>query len=270
MKKILILFIVTALLFSSCSTLDTLINLLPDTNSTETTSSTAQQSDRTAEKTEPAAKAETPAKTEPADKAETGVWNLAVLDTARNVSYMSEIEKDVVLEMNKARSNPKKYAEMYIQPRIKNFNGKLYNNYIMTNEGVSAVNECINFMNSQKSLSPFKPSKGLTQAAKDHASTQSKTNQTGHYGVDGSDPFERMERYGSYKSTAGENINYGATSAREIVVTLLIDDGVQNRGHRKNILNESFGSVGVGYANQHKTFGSECVIDFAGGFIEKN
>ena len=262
MKRILIL-LAAALLFSSCSTLDTLINSFPDTSSSET-ASTAQQTDRTAEKTETSAKAE-----KPAEKSETGGWNLAVLDTARNVSYMTEIEKDVVLEMNMARSNPKKYAEMYIQPRIKNFNGKRYDNYIMTNEGAAAVNDCINFMNSQKSLSPLKPSKGLSQAAKDHASTQSKTNQTGHYGVDGSDPFERMEKYGSFKSTAGENIDYGATSAREIVVSLLIDDGVQNRGHRKNILNESFGSVGVGYANQHKTYGSECVIDFAGGFVEK-
>lgn len=202
------------------------------------------------------------------DKIDTTVWDLSVLDTARNVDYMFEVEKNIILEMNMARSNPKKYAEMYIQPRTKRFSGNLYNDYIMTNEGVAVVNECVKFMNAQKPLAIFIPSKGLTQAAKDHSSTQCLTDKTGHEGTDGSNPFERIKRYGSY-TTAGENVDYGATSAREIVISFLIDDGVKSRGHRKNIMSKSFTTVGVGYADKHKTYGAECVIDFAGGYEEK-
>lgn len=123
-------------------------------------------------------------------------------------------------------------------------------------------------MNSQKSLSTLTPSKGLTRAAKDHANTQSLTDKTGHDGTDGSNQFTRMKRYGSYK-TAGENISYGSKSAREIVVTLLIDDGVKSRGHRKNIMNKDFKTTGVGFANKHKLYGCECVLDYAGDYTEK-
>ena len=202
------------------------------------------------------------------EEIDTEIWDLSVLDTARNVDYMDEIEKDIVLEMNMARTNPKKYAELYITPRTKKFNGKIYGGNLQTFEGVAAVNECIKSMNSQKPLNTLAPSKGLTQAAKDHADTQSLTDQTGHDGTDGSDPFTRIKRYGTYH-TAGENISYGSKTAREIVVTLLIDDGVKSRGHRKNIMSKDFKTTGIGFAAQHKKYGCECVLDFADDFIEK-
>lgn len=197
------------------------------------------------------------------------VWDLSVLDTARDADYMDEIEKDVVLEMNMARSNPKQYAELYLEPRVKRFKGKLYDGYYQTNEGADVVNECIKFMKGHSSLAVLSPSKGLTRAAKDHAETQSLTDQAGHTGTDGSDPFTRMKRYGSYKRTAGENISYGSKSAREIVVVLLIDDGVKSRGHRKNIMSRDFKTTGIGFAGQHKSFGCECVLDFADDYKEK-
>lgn len=197
------------------------------------------------------------------------IWDLSALDTARDAEFMDEIEKDIVLEMNMARSNPKKYAELYLEPRVKKFKGKLYDGYYQTNEGADVVNECIKFMKGHSSLAALSPSKGLTRAAKDHADSQCQTNQIGHTGTDGSDPFTRMKRYGSYKRTAGENISYGSKSAREIVVTLLIDDGVTSRGHRKNIMSRDFTHTGVGFADTHKAYGCECVLDFADDYKEK-
>ena len=212
--------------------------------------------------------AKTPSKykREPVDET---LWDLSALDTARDADYMGEIEKDVVLEMNMARSNPKKYAELYIEPRIKKFNGKTYGGNLLTFEGADVVKECVKFMNGHKSLPVLAPSKGLTRAAKDHADTQSLSGQTGHTGTDGSDPFTRMERYGSYTGSAGENISYGSKTAREIVVTLLIDDGVKSRGHRKNIMSTEFTHTGVGFAGTHKAYGCECVLDFARSYKEK-
>ena len=195
-------------------------------------------------------------------------WGIASLDTARNVDYLSTVEKDVILEMNKARTNPALYAELYISPRTKKFDGNVYNGSLMTNEGVTVVNECISFMKKAKSLSVFTPEKGLSLAAQQHSSTQGETDQTGHTGVDGSDPFTRIKKYGTFK-TAGENISYGSTNGRDIVVQLLIDDGVSSRGHRKNIMNKDFSSSGVGFTKKHKLYGSVCVITYAGGYAEK-
>ncbi|MBP3771154.1 MAG: CAP domain-containing protein [Treponema sp.] len=195
-------------------------------------------------------------------------WDIAMLDTARNADYLSTVEKDVILEMNKARTNPSLYAELYITPRTKKFDGKIYDDTLMTNEGVAVVNECISYMKKAKALPVLNPEKGLSLAAQQHSSTQGETNQTGHTGVDGSTPFTRIEKYGTYK-TAGENISYGAMSGRDIVVQLLIDDGVSSRGHRKNIMNKDFSSSGVGFTKKHKTYGSVCVITYAGGYSEK-
>ena len=203
------------------------------------------------------------------EQVDEALWDLSVLDTARDADYMDEIEKDVVLEMNMARSNPKQYAELYIEPRLKKFKGTVYGGVLQTHEGADVVNECIRFMGSHESLPVLSPSEGLTHAAKDHADSQSLTDQTGHTGTDGSDPFSRMKRYGLYAGTAGENISYGAKTAREIVVTLLIDDGVKSRGHRKNIMGKDFKTTGVGFAGAHKLYGCECVLDFADNYIEK-
>lgn len=205
-------------------------------------------------------------KREPVDET---LWDLSALDTARDADYMDEIEKDVVLEMNMARSNPRQYAELYIEPRLKKFKGNVYGGMMQTNEGAAAVNECIRFMGSHKSLPALSPSDGLTHAAKDHADSQSLTDQTGHTGTDGSDPFSRMRRYGSYSGAAGENVSYGSKTAREIVVTLLIDDGVKSRGHRKNIMGKDYTHAGVAFAPAHKAYGCECVLDFASGYREK-
>jgi len=66
----------------------------------------------------------------------------------------------------------------------------------------------------------------------------------------------------------GENIAYGKTSAREIILTLIIDDGRPARTHRKNIFDPNFNYAGVGYG-PHALYGSVCTINFASGYTER-
>jgi len=59
----------------------------------------------------------------------------------------------------------------------------------------------------------------------------------------------------------GENIYYGEFTAEEIVLQLLIDEGIEDLGHRKNILNPRFNSIGVSI-KPHKSYVYNCVMSF--------
>jgi uncharacterized protein YkwD len=65
-----------------------------------------------------------------------------------------------------------------------------------------------------------------------------------------------------------ENIAYGKLTAPMMVLGFIIDDGIPDRGHRKNIFNPELRYAGVARGD-HKQFGIMCVIDFAGEYIEK-
>jgi uncharacterized protein YkwD len=196
-------------------------------------------------------------------------WDIVTLDTARDANYLSAVEKDVILEMNKVRSNPKKYADLYIKPRLEHYSNNIYSAPnkmpISTTEGKKAAQECYEVLSKMQPVQILIPSRGLWQAAKDHASDQSKTGNTGHDGNDGSTPFDRIKRYGTYKE-AGENIAYKPNSGREIVVGLLIDDGVPLRGHRENIMHKEYNHIGAAI-NSHKKYGVICVIEYAKDFV---
>lgn len=44
---------------------------------------------------------------------------------------------------------------------------------------------------------------------------------------------------------ACENIAYGSFTGIEVVINLIIDDGVKSRGHRTNLFHDKLGEVGI-------------------------
>ena len=198
-------------------------------------------------------------------------WDLAVLDTARSADWLSTAEKDLVLEINKLRTDPRRYAEEVLAPRRADYSGRLYKRPgqvdTMTIEGAAALEECIAELAKTGPVSPLRPSRGLSRAAADHAADQGRSGATGHTGSDGSAMDTRIGRYGAWERRAGENISYGRAEAVEILVQLVVDDGVASRGHRRNLLEPAFGVVGLAIG-RHARYGSICVMDFAGGYVE--
>jgi uncharacterized protein YkwD len=78
----------------------------------------------------------------------------------------------------------------------------------VTWEGRPAWVEAIEELKAFEPLPPLEWSDGLALAAQAHCSDAGPNGIQGHYGSDGSTPFERIDRYGSAYGYQGENIAY--------------------------------------------------------------
>ena len=197
---------------------------------------------------------------------------LARSGAIEQVGYLSSFENAIVYEINMARTNPKGYASLLGKWK-RYYDGKLLKipgeTILITQEGVTAVNEAIGSMRSRNPVPKLNPSKGMSSGARDHVTDQGSSASSQHKGSDGSQPWDRVNRYGTWERSIGENIAYGSDKARNIVMFLIIDDGVSSRGHRKNIFNPDFRVIGVA-CGHHATYRTVCVITFAGGYKEKS
>jgi uncharacterized protein YkwD len=186
-------------------------------------------------------------------------------------NYLSPLEKAVVHEINLARIAPKDYASFLDQFKTY-YHGKLIKlpneTPIITQEGVGALVEGTRFLRSIKPVSPLSLSKGMSLGAKDHAKDLGALGGSQHKGSDKSQPWERVNRYGTWQKVIGENICFGHDRARNIVISFIIDDGVPHRGHRKSIFNPDFRVIGVA-CSEHPNYKTLCVITLAGGYIER-
>ncbi len=172
---------------------------------------------------------------------------LAKANTAKDASYLSEEEKTVIMLYNLARLNGKKFGRTYVDKYDQK--NDLYHTSLLID------------LEKTKDLPMLIPDRELHEAAKYHATDMGKAGSTGHNSSNGISFSERIFRFCPECSCA-ENCYYGNPNPGIIVVTLLVDRNVQSLGHRYNILNSIFGRIGVSI-QPHKTYGSNCVTDFA-------
>jgi uncharacterized protein YkwD len=185
--------------------------------------------------------------------------------------YLLPLEREIIHETNLARTAPKDYAS-FLEQFKKYYHGKLIQlpneTPISTEEGVGALLEAIRFLRSAKPVPMLTLSKGMSLGAKDHVKNLWLSGDAHHRGSDKSQPWDRVNRYGTWQKVIGENICCGHDRARYIVMSLIIDDGVPHRGHRKNIFNSDFRVMGVAFG-EHPHYKTVCVMTFAGGYIER-
>ena len=178
---------------------------------------------------------------------------------------------EIHTETNLVRRNPATYAK-HLEAMLPRFDGKLLERpgrvTLRTDEGAAAVREAIAALRARQPMPQLRWSKGLAGAAADHVRDQGPIGGLEHRGTDGSNPARRAERRGRWATAMAENIAYGDNPAREVVIQLLVDDGVRDRGHRDNILDSRWGAEGVA-CGPHRDFRQICVMDYAVKYVER-
>jgi len=149
--------------------------------------------------------------------------------------------------MNMARQNGPLFSESFLKT------------YMQENqlENSSYIRSLRKDLKKASGLTPLFPEKDLTAIAQGHALRSGEKGTTGH-----NEFKKRFEPLmGDPYMHVGENCSYGYERAIDIVLSLLIDEGVKSLGHRNNILAPDFNSVGVAI-RPHKSYRVNCVMDF--------
>ena len=192
---------------------------------------------------------------------------LATLASSNNLvpRYLDRQELALLNELNLLRADPAAYAEKlaawlpYFEDQFLVLPGRVA---LSTEEGPAAVEEAIAALRKARPLPEFAPSRALSYAAADHARDIGSKGIVAHEGSDGSQPRRRIRRYALPTGTTGEVISFGPSRPDFVVMTLLVDDGVRDRGHRKLLLDGRFRLAGVS-CEPHTVYGTTCVIDVA-------
>lgn len=170
-------------------------------------------------------------------------------------------EAALVAEINALRRNPAAYAK-HLESLSQSFDGRILRmpgeTPLQTKEGVAAVREAIQALKRARPAPPLAGSKALTELSRRQASVQGPTGMIGHQRVTPAD----MKKLGL--SGWGQNVTYGPSDPRRVIIEQLVDDGVPDRGHRRNLLDPRFTLAGTGCA-PHRVYGHVCVINLGAG-----
>ncbi|GKS42320.1 CAP domain-containing protein [Staphylococcus argenteus] len=101
--------------------------------------------------------------------------------------------------------------------------------------------DLVNAERKQHELPTLKYSKQNSETARKHSKDMADNHYFDHTNLKGQSPFDRLKKDGITFRSAGENLAYGQVSS------IYAHEGLMNSlGHRKNILNDAFNTLGVG------------------------
>ena len=187
----------------------------------------------------------------------------------RNINY-EELTKQIFVEHNKIRTDPSSYIEI-VEGQMKFFRGDILSrpgeNPIQTSEGKTAYQEAIEFLKRQKPVPELKLDANLSKASQDHVNDIGPKGVASHDSHDGKNVSDRIERYCEWDTSCCENIDFGCFTAVDVILTFLIDDGIKDRNHRKNIFNPNLLFMGVA-SGKHEAYEHVTVCDYVAGVRE--
>lgn len=172
------------------------------------------------------------------------VWHKLV--SIQGFAGLSEIEQEFFYWTNLMRKNPGQFAETVLHEFLKQFPEA---------NSPDARSLITDLKRTQTNLPFLDPDHGLFVMASTHAADLKERNGIiSHQSSTGKDFVQRIKEAGKYRCGA-ENVFVGTPKALDALILLLIDKGVKDKGHRKNLLDPGFTLMGVSFKeiNNKKT-----------------
>ncbi len=192
-------------------------------------------------------------------------------DKKEEINYDEQV-KVFVNEVNNFRQNPQSFIPHLEKLKTLFKESVLYREGelpIQTSEGIAAVDEAIEVLKTSHSLPAFQVDENLSKAAKLQVDDIGVKGLASHEGSNGSTVSDRIEQFCEWEGLCAENLDFGNRSGLNSLLSLIIDDGIINRGHRNNLLNENLLKIGVA-AGPHKDYDTCFAITFVSNTRDKD
>ena len=190
----------------------------------------------------------------------------------QNENY-EEKSRNIFNLINKYRANPRELARHL--EKLKKYLDKSTNILsepdkiqIQMVEGENVFNEAIDFLKNLRPLQPLQWDDCLAQSAQEHVDDIGPKGLLLYQSSDGTEPEDRITKYGNYIESLGENIDFGPNDEIGVIVSLTLDDGEEERPHRDNLFKNDYKKIGIA-CGPHQTEFQMCVMDLAYDFIPK-
>jgi hypothetical protein len=155
-----------------------------------------------------------------------------------------------VYYLNLARQNPKTFKETYLKAWVDSTKFPMNKFVISLNKELEELQNC-------KVVSY---DKALYKLANEHALDMGKNGKIGHVSSGGKNFNQRINTYLKEYKILKEACQYGYEDGLSILIDLLIDDGIENLGHRKCLLDCKLDRVSISIA-PHKKYKVNAVVE---------
>lgn len=181
-------------------------------------------------------------------------YELLKANTAKNCPALSEEEKNVILLLNLARIDGKKFGESFVRDYFPDESGQT----------IESLYADLEKMSDYPMLTPDSL---LCRGAKNHAMDIGRRGVISHQSADGTESYERMKRLGYQAGSQSETLHVGDKAAIDIVMQLLIDKSFSTHPNREILLSKSYKAIGVSIC-PHSQWEHCCVMVF-GSWLQK-
>jgi len=177
------------------------------------------------------------------------IWNdkkYIICNTAANTAYLTHDEKEAIYILNLLRANPVLFTKTVLL-KYPSVSG---NGYLA--EDSFYFISLVNTLKTMEPLGILYPDDKCFESAKYHAIASGITGYVGH---ERKTKDDKAKKYYN-----GECCDYGHSDPLDIVLSLLIDEGIPSLGHRDVFLS-NYTKIGVSM-QPHKKYGINAVFDF--------